>query len=124
MVFLEITVDNLINNQNLQNNKSGWREPSKKLTETILETHKIHLENLCNICKDSIHCYPFLINNVDKAIIIYENDDYLKDEYKVFENIIQKEIYKIYESRVKTSIYMNLSISSKLPKLLCVKLFI
>jgi hypothetical protein len=101
MAYLEITVDSYTSTHTQQS--TGWREPSKKLQIVGLETHKIYIENVnVNINKEDISDFS---------------------DYSQFQDIIDKKILEIYEIRVKTSMYMNISISSKLPVLLGVKLF-
>lgn len=100
MAYLEITVDSYTSAQTSEQSSTGWREPSKKVRVVGSETHKIYIENV--------------------------NEEDIRDDsdYKQFQDIIDKKILEIYEIRVKTSMCMNISISSKLPVLLGVKLIL
>jgi hypothetical protein len=116
MSFLEIRVDKLVDITVEQHGKSGWREPTKKKTEMSSETYKIYIENVYDIQGQGQ-------GQGQNFIDIYSHGS-LKDEYKQFQNLIDKKIFEIYEIRCKTSMYMNTGISSELPKLMEVKLFL
>ncbi len=83
MSFLEIRVDKLVDITVEQHGKSGWREPTKKKTEMSSETYKIYIENAYDI-KGQGQCLNF--------IDIYFHGS-LKDEYKKFQNLIDKKIF-------------------------------
>lgn len=120
--FLEIVLDKFINDQSAQNGKTGWKEPPKKLTEKITESHKIYIKETCDICDNLFNNLTRSCNNT--SIVIYNESGFLDDKFRIYKKIIDQKIYEVYESRIKTSMYMNISINNDMPKLLKVTLFL
>lgn len=119
--ILEITLDKLISNQSIQNGKTGWKEPSKKLSEKTEETYRVIINEACSLCDNLLEQninQSIFSNSVDSIIIYNEEQGFLTDSFTIFEKIINQKISEVFESRVRTSMCMNISIQNEMPKLL------